>query len=95
MIDSVALWSCRGLPECIIGTLKRDFIPACGPEAAEGDDTRKAEIVACSSKLAEDLKVKWTGGKDHPSNPWLHFARPNETVKVCTSTGVCGEAVGK
>jgi hypothetical protein len=91
VIDSVGLWSCRGLPECQCGGAPRDAIPACGCES--DDAARKAEIVACSMQLAEDVGLRWEAGTDHPSNPWLHLAAPGVRVRVCTAAGVCSAFV--
>jgi len=93
LIDSAGLWSCRGLAECQCGDppFRRDLIPSCGCEAKEDDQFEKARIVACAAKLAEDIGLRWEGGKDHGSNPWLHLAKPGERVRACTATGVCSD----
>lgn len=93
MIDSVGLWNCRGLPVCTVGTLKRDYIPACGPEANEDDNDRKAEIVACAAKLAKDIGLRWEGGSNHPDNDWLHLVAPGARSRACTAAGVCSDWV--
>lgn len=60
----------------------RQCCPACGPEGTEG---RKE----CDRAFA----VYWEGGEEHPSNPWLRFARPGVRVRACLYSQLCSDWV--
>lgn len=89
VMDSVALWNCRGLDICTVGGLKRDFVPACGIES--DDPVRQAEIVACAAKLAQDVGLRWEGPGRENVNRWLWFAPAGARVRACTAAGTCSE----
>ena len=67
VIDGVALFQCGGRPEC--GGRAR--FPVCG---LEGDPLTFECSVA--------NPPTWKGGDEHPTNPWLRFARPGTRVKA-------------
>jgi hypothetical protein len=67
VLDAVAL-SCGENPDFP----GRQCWPSCGPEGSAGREE-------CDRALA----VKWEGGDEHPSNPWLRLVRPGQRARVC------------
>lgn len=78
VLDGVALHCGAKVPE--FGD--RLCYPAGGPEGTKERDAIDRGL----------LKPTWFGGEEHPSNPWLYFARPGATVTACV-LGVCSDPV--
>jgi len=66
---------------CEAACAPRQCCPACGPEGTPGRE-------ACDRALGPT----WTGGEEHPTNPWLRFVRPGQRARVCVES-VCSEWV--
>lgn len=74
VIDGVAL-HCGTSDSAFPG---RNCYPACGPEDFAGREQ-------CDRNNPPD----WSGGDEHPSNPWLRFARPGTSVVACIRGITC------
>jgi hypothetical protein len=66
---------------CELACSPRSCCPACGPEGTPGRE-----------ECDRGLNPVWQGGEEHPTNPWLRFARPGVRAKVCVDA-ICSDWV--